>query len=129
MLSLNTLVAQSKGALTRKNASALMGTVKKQLPFMVMGALATVGVMEVAQAVGTLDAQSKGQALASAYNAVDDLTGGYGKALVMSITFVSTIFSVMASQATGPVLKFIGTAIFASMALGAGFVLAGAMLV
>lgn len=129
MLSLNTVIAQSKGALTRKSASAMVRTVKKQLPFMVMGALAAVGVMEVAQAVGTLDAQSKGQALASAYNAVDDLTGGYGKALVMSITFVSTIFSVMASQATGPVLKFIGTAIFASMALGAGFVLAGAMLV
>jgi branched-subunit amino acid transport protein AzlD len=126
-MSLNTLVARTKGALTRKNAAAMVGSFKKQLPFMVMGTLAAIGLMEVAQAVGTLDAQSKGQALASAYNAVDDLTGGYGKALVMSITFVSTIFSVMASQATGPVLKFIGTAIFASMALGAGFVLAGAM--
>src|SRR5258708_30278958 len=44
------------------------------------------------------------RSLKAAYTAVDDLTGGYGKALVLSIGFIVTVFGILASQATGPVL-------------------------
>lgn len=115
-------------AATLAKVQSFKQTFFKYLPYILIAVLAIVGLAAMAHAVGTLDATSKGQALKSAYSAVDDLTGGYGKALVLSIGFIVTIFGILASQATGPVLKYIGIAIYASMALGAAFALGGALI-
>lgn len=112
-------------ALQNRGHEALQ-TMKKYLPFILMGLLALLAFIGFSHAAGTLDANAEGQALAAAYNKVNDLTGGYGKALVISIGFIVTVFAILASQATGPVLKFIGIAIFLSMGLGAALTLAGA---
>lgn len=113
---------------TLKTLKTSLSKVKNSAPYFATGLLVTIGVMQAANAVGTLDASSSGQALKLAYDAVNDLTGGYGKALVMTVGFIATMFGVLAAQATGPLLKFIGIAIFASMGLAAAFSLAGSLI-
>lgn len=110
------------------NGKSLFTKTKHSAPYMAIGLLASIGVMHAAQAVGSLDASADGQALRLAYDAVNDLTGGYGKALVMTVGFIATTFGVLAAQATGPLLKFIGISIFASMGLAASFTLAGSLI-
>lgn len=113
---------------TLKSLKNKVSAIKHSAPYIATGMLVTLGVMHAAQAVGTLDASASGQALKLAYDAVNDLTGGYGKALVMTVGFIATMFGVLAAQATGPLLKFIGIAIFASMGLAASFTLAGSLI-
>ena len=125
---MTSLTINAAVAANHTKAQAFLQTFFKYLPYALIAMLAVIGLMEAAHAVGTLDATAKGQALKAAYTAVDDLTGGYGKALVLSIGFIVTVFGILASQATGPVLKYIGIAIYASMALGAAFALGGALI-
>lgn len=117
---------------TLKNAATtgkyLFNKTKHSAPYIATALLISIGVMGAAKAVGSLDASADGQALKLAYDAVNDLTGGYGKALVMTVGFIATMFGVLAAQATGPLLKFIGIAIFASMGLAASFTLAGSLI-
>jgi hypothetical protein len=107
---------------------AIASPAKRHLPVVMAGAILALGIGEAAYAVGTLGTSSAGQALKGAYDSVNDLSGGYGKALVMGVAFVATLFGILATQATGPILKFIGVAVFASMGLTAGMALAGGLI-
>ena len=125
---MTSLTINAAFATTTTKAQAFKRTLFKYLPFLLIAALAVIGLMDMAHAVGTLDGAAKGQALKAAFDAVDDLTGGYGKALVLSIGFIVTVFGILASQATAPVLKYIGIAIYMSMGLGAALPLGGALI-
>lgn len=115
-------------ALMFNRGHALMQKMQQYAPYVLIAVLTFMVSIGLSFAAGTLDASSAGQALSGAYSAVNDLTGGYGKALVMVIGFIVTVFSILATQATGPVLKFIGIAIFLSMGLGAALTLSGAQI-
>ena len=124
--SMSTITIRHKFASLRQATEARMSMATNIAPKAMAAGLVIVGVADMAIAAGTLGATSQGQALKSAYDAMNDLSGGYGKALAMVIAFLITFFAMLASQATGPVLKFMGLAVFGSMGLGAALTLSGA---
>jgi hypothetical protein len=74
-------------------------------------------------------AGTTGAALQPAFDALNELTGGYGKQLLVIVGFVAAAFSLLAANATSAILKFIGYVVFLAVGLTAGITLSGAMLV
>ena len=71
-------------------------------------------------------ATTTGVALKPAFDMLDELVGGYGKQLLVVIGFVAATFAVLAVNATGAILKFVGFVIFLAVGLGAAVTLSGA---
>ena len=76
----------------------------------------------IAQAAGT-----GGEALQATFNMVNDMVNGYGKQLIIVIGFVLMLIGYLAANATSVVLRFVGLAIFSSVALPAALAIAGAL--
>lgn len=93
------------------------------LAFILIGALSLIAAMTGAQAAGTT-----GTALKPAFDALNDIVGGYGKQVLILVGFIACAFAVLASQATGAILKFIGFIIFLSVGLTAAVGLSGAVI-
>lgn len=77
----------------------------------------------VVQAGGTT-----GAALKPAFDMLNDIVAGYGTQLLVLVGFVAAAFAVMAVNATGAILKFIGFVIFLAVGLGAAIGLSGAVI-
>jgi len=93
------------------------------LAFILIAALATLAAISGANAAGTT-----GLALKPAFDALNDIVGGYGKQILILVGFIAAAFAVLASQATGAILKFIGFTIFLAVGLGAAAGLSGAVI-
>jgi hypothetical protein len=75
-----------------------------------------------------ISAGTTGTALQPAFDALNDLVGGYGKQLLVLVGFVAAAFAVMAANAASAVLKFIGYVIFLAVGLTAALTLSGAVI-
>jgi hypothetical protein len=82
-----------------------------------------VGVLVVQTADA---ATTTGTALQAAYQALDDLAGGYGKQIIVLVAFITAVFGIIAMNATSVIVKYIGVLVFLSVGLGAGITLSGA---
>jgi hypothetical protein len=91
--------------------------------FVMMAALVAMAAIGGAEAATTA-----GDSLKAAYDTLNGLSAGYGKQLVVLVGFIATAFGMLASQATGPVLKFMGVVIFLAVGLGAGITLSGGLI-
>jgi len=69
-----------------------------------------------------------GAALKPAFDMLNDIVAGYGTQLLVLVGFVAAAFAVMAVNATGAILKFIGFVIFLAVGLGAAIGLSGAVI-
>lgn len=92
------------------------------LAFALISVLAFLAAMQGANAAGVT-----GAALKPAFDAVNDIVGGYGKQLLVLVGFVAAGFSILASNAASAMLKFIGYIIFLGVALGIAVVVSGAV--
>jgi acyl-CoA hydrolase len=79
-------------------------------------------------AFGAYAATATGAALKPAFDMLQDIVGGYGMQLLVLVGFVAAAFAVMAVNATGAILKFIGFVIFLAVGLGAALALSGAVI-
>ena len=77
---------------------------------------------------GATAATATGTALKPAFDMLNDIVGGYGMQLLVLVGFVAAAFAVMAVNATGAILKFIGFVIFLAVGLGAALALSGAVI-
>ncbi|HQR19506.1 MAG TPA: hypothetical protein PKV98_01480 [Burkholderiaceae bacterium] len=73
-------------------------------------------------------ATTTGTALKPAFDMLNDIVGGYGMQLLVLVGFVAAAFAVMAVNATGAILKFIGFIVFLAVGLGAAMALSGAVI-
>lgn len=92
------------------------------LAFALIAALAFLAAMQGANAAGVT-----GAALKPAFDAVNDIVGGYGKQLLVLVGFIAAGFSILASNAASAMLKFIGYIIFLGVALGIAVAVSGAV--
>ena len=95
-------------------------TLRKYAPF-ILALLAALLLSDVACAAGTT-----GTALQGAFTTLDDMANGYGKQLLVLVAFVGAAFALMAANAGGAIMKFIGVVIFLASALPAAITLSGA---
>lgn len=79
-------------------------------------------------AFGAIAATTTGIALKPAFDMLNDIVGGYGMQLLVLVGFVAAAFAVMAVNATGAILKFIGFIVFLAVGLGAAMALSGAVI-
>ncbi|KGM38737.1 hypothetical protein JY96_21465 [Aquabacterium sp. NJ1] len=91
------------------------------ITFVVMLVLAAL--MSLGHAAGTT-----GTALKPAFDLLNDITNGYGKQLLVLIGFVAAGLAMLAAQAMGAVMKFIGFIVFLAAGLGAAVTLSGALI-
>jgi hypothetical protein len=73
-------------------------------------------------------AGSGGTALQAAYTTVNDMIGGYGKQLLVTLGFIVASIGYLAANATSVIMKFIGYAIFLGVGLSAAVSLVGAVI-
>jgi hypothetical protein len=85
--------------------------------------LATVGLSGMAEAATTT-----GAALKPAFDALNDIVGGYGKQLLVLIGFIVVALGFWAVTAGALIVKFVGYIIFLSVALAAAVTLSGALI-
>lgn len=69
-----------------------------------------------------------GAALKPAFDAINDIVGGYGKQIIVIVAFVAAVLGAMALNATGAILKFLGIILFLSFGLGVALTLSGAVI-
>jgi hypothetical protein len=98
-------------------------TFKKHAGTVLMAILVIMCLMQLAHAATTT-----GTALKPAFDALNDLSGGYGKQLLVLIGFVGASLAMLAVQAMGAVMKFIGYIVFLAVGLGAALTLSGALI-
>lgn len=101
--------------------TAVATTHSVRLTFWMLTALVLVAASFAAFAAG-----NGGAALQAAYDQVNDMASGYGKQLIILIGFIMTLLAWYSSNSSGPILRFIGLAIFASVGLAAALAIAGA---
>ena len=93
------------------------------LAFVLIALLALLTAIQGVHAAGVT-----GAALKPAFDAVNDIVGGYGKQLLVLVGFVAAGFAVLASNAASAILKFIGYVIFLGVGLGIAVVVSGAVI-
>jgi len=98
-------------------------TFKKHAATALMVILAIMCLMQLTHAATTT-----GTALKPAFDALNDLTNGYGKQMLVLIGFVGAGLAMLAAQAMGAVMKFIGYIVFLAVGLGAAVTLSGALI-
>jgi hypothetical protein len=105
------------------NAISNLSKIKK------FGGMALVGLLAAAVAIKAASAAtSTGTALQPAFDALNDLTNGYGKQLLVLIGFVGAGLAMLASQAMGAIMKFIGFVVFLAVGFSAAITLSGALI-
>jgi hypothetical protein len=85
--------------------------------------LSVLGITGIAEAATTT-----GAALKPAFDALNDIAGGYGKQLLVLIGFIVVALGFWAVTAGALIVKFVGYIIFLSVALGAAVTLSGAVI-
>lgn len=98
-------------------------TFKKHAGTALMVILAIMCLMQLSHA-----ATATGTALKPAFDTLNDLTNGYGKQLLVLVGFVGAGLAMLAAQAMGAVMKFIGFIVFLAVGLGAAVTLSGALI-
>ncbi len=71
---------------------------------------------------------TKGLPLKATYDALNDLSSGYGKQLIMVIAFTGALITLSTLKGMAAVVSFVGVAVFASVGLAVGLGIAGALI-
>lgn len=91
----------------------------------VAGLVLAIGILAAMTATASA---TTGAALKPAYDAINDMIGGYGKSLLVVIAFFVVLAGwFVSSQATGMVMKFVGFSVFGGVGLAAAIALTGAV--
>ena len=97
-------------------------------PARAVSTVALAALIALIVVFGAIAATTNGTALKPAFDMLNDIVGGYGMQLLVLVGFVAAAFAVMAVNATGAILKFIGFVIFLAVGLGAALALSGAVI-
>lgn len=73
-------------------------------------------------------ATNTGTVLQPTFDLLNEMSGGYGKQIIILVGFIAALISLVSLRGFSPILGYIGMAIFAGVGLAMGTGIAGALI-